>query len=672
MATELGKAYVQIVPSAKGIRGAISNQLRGESERAGASAGSSIVSKIKGALAVAGIGKLIASSLMEGANLEQSIGGIETLFGDSAEKVKKYANEAYKTAGLSANAYMQNVTSFSASLLQSVGGDTDKAAEAANTAMIDMSDNANKMGTDMSSIQNAYQGFAKQNYTMLDNLKLGYGGTKTEMERLLSDAEKLTGVKYDINNLSDVYEAIHVVQDELGITGTTAQESAETFSGSMASMKGAFSNFMGNLALGNDIGPSLTALGETVSTFLFDNFIPMVVNILSALPGAVATFITTAAPQFAEQGITLLTSLANGIVTGIPILFEKLSELMMNVQTWITEQLPTLLQNGVDFIINLTTGMLSSIPDVISTISEILSSLLESIFIALPELMDAGFELIQGLATGLWNNLPAIIESATKLLSNLLRKIMEYGPDIIKKGFELIGKLAMGLWNNLPEIISSITRILTNLLREIAAHIPDLLQKGWDLIKELASGLLKGIPDVIKKVPEIVTTLVKEFGKLVGEFIQVGKDLLGGLAKGIGDAVGGVISKAKEVAGRVVNSVKSFFGINSPSRVFMGIGKYIDEGLAKGIADNIRPINRAMDDVQDATMRDFSNDVSLNIGSKVNKGINANLATSLHDPNSLKQTLLNIKLQLGNTEFKAFVDNITSQQEKDLELKLQY
>nr|DAP57439.1 MAG TPA: tail tape measure protein [Caudoviricetes sp.] len=287
MATEIAQAYVQLIPSARGITGKIQSILNPEASAAGQSAGQSLGSSLVGVMtkviAAAGIGKALSAAISEGAALQQSLGGIETLFKGSADKVKGYANEAYKTTGLSANAYMENVTGFSASLLQSLGGDTNKAAETANMAMIDMSDNANKMGTSMESIQMAYQGFAKQNYTMLDNLKLGYGGTKQEMQRLLADAEKLTGVKYDINNLSDVYSAIHAIQENLDITGTTAKEAASTFSGSFESMKAAAQNVLGKLALGENILPSLHALLKTTSTFLFDNFLPMVGNIFSGL-----------------------------------------------------------------------------------------------------------------------------------------------------------------------------------------------------------------------------------------------------------------------------------------------------------------------------------------------------------------------------------------------------
>ena len=286
--SDLGTAYVHIVPSAQGIAGSISKAIGGEAEQAGESSGKSFAEKFgsvaKKVIAAIGVGKLIGDALNEGGQLQQSLGGVETLFKGSADIVKQYASESFRTTGLSANEYMQNVTSFSASLLQSLGGDTDKAAEIANTAMIDMSDNANKMGTDMESITMAYQGFAKQQYQLLDNLKLGYGGTKTEMQRLLKDAQAITGVEYNIDNLSDVYEAIHVIQGELGITGTTAMEASTTLEGSFNSMKAAFSDLLGQMALGGDISLALQNLTTTVSTYLFGNLLPMVTQILANVP----------------------------------------------------------------------------------------------------------------------------------------------------------------------------------------------------------------------------------------------------------------------------------------------------------------------------------------------------------------------------------------------------
>ena len=334
MATNLGKAYVQIMPSAKGISGMISKEINGEAAEAGRSAGGGLVAAFKGVVAAAAIGKFFMSSLMEGGKLQQSLGGVETLFKNNAETVKQYAREAYKSTGLSANAYMENVTGFSASLLQSLGGDTAKAAKIADMAMRDMADNSNKMGTSMESIQFAYQGFAKQNYTMLDNLKLGYGGTKKEMERLLKDAQKLTGVKYDINNLSDVYEAIHAIQGELGITGTTAKEAATTLQGSFASMKAAFSNVLGNLALGEDIRPLLAELAETTATFVQGNLLPMVGNILKGLPtlifGAFSGLAGMLKGILGEEVVkniqTTLSQISTAVNSFIGVLFGSLSK----------------------------------------------------------------------------------------------------------------------------------------------------------------------------------------------------------------------------------------------------------------------------------------------------------------------------------------------------------
>lgn len=563
MATELGQAYVQIMPSAKGISGSIQKELSGESVIAGKSAGSNIVGALKGVIATAAIGKAVGAALTEGGDLQQSLGGVETLFKENAEKVKQYANEAYKTAGLSANAYMENVTSFSASLLQSMEGDTDKAADKANMAMVDMSDNANKMGTSMEMIQNAYQGFAKQNYTMLDNLKLGYGGTKSEMERLLADAEKLTGTKYDIENLADVYDAIHAVQVELGITGTTAKESAETLSGSLASMKGAFANVLGNLALGKDITPSLKALAQTTSTFLFENLLPMVGNIISALPGAILTFIQAAGPAFMESGGELLSNLVNGIVTGIPLVFETLATMMSEIVTWVKEQLPTILENGVEFISNFATGIFDGAPSVIDNIGEILNSVLTAIFDALPMILESGMEIISNLAKGIWDNLPTIISTMFDLLGSLIRKIGE--------------------------------------------HLPEFLAKGIELVAEMAVGLVQAIPDIVAKVPELIGAIIGGIGDLIGDFVDIGADLVEGLWKGINSVKDWILDKISGFVSSITDGIKSFFGISSPSKLMADeVGKWLPMGLAEGIEGNMKPVANAMESLALATAGSYN------------------------------------------------------------------
>ena len=388
MATELGKAYVQIIPSARGITGMIQKEMGGEVASAGVSSGkslgSNLIGALKGAITAAGIGKAIGAALSEGAALQQSLGGIDTLFKASAEKVKGFANEAYKTTGLSANAYMENVTGFSASLLQSLGGDTDKAADIANMAMIDMSDNANKMGTSMESIQTAYQGFAKQNYTMLDNLKLGYGGTKQEMQRLLADAEKLTGVKYDINNLSDVYQAIHAIQENLDITGTTAKEAASTFTGSFQAMKASAQNVLGKLALGENILPSLQALAETTSTFLFNNFFPMIGNIMSGLGVVISEGLSHVATQlfgeeFGNAVFTQLSRVSGIFQTFFDMIFGSLSK-QDNIDILealgFSEDAATQIVNIADNIRETFENIGSAIGDVLGIVGDFVSNLL--------------------------------------------------------------------------------------------------------------------------------------------------------------------------------------------------------------------------------------------------------------------------------------------------------
>ena len=432
MATELGKAYVQIIPSAKGISGMIQKELGGEVASAGTSAGQSLGSKMMGALsgviAAAGIGQAIGASITEGAALQQSLGGIETLFKDSADKVKGFANEAYKTTGLSANAYMENVTGFSASLLQSLGGDTDKAANIANMAMIDMSDNANKMGTSMSSIQLAYQGFAKQNYTMLDNLKLGYGGTKQEMQRLLADAEKLTGVKYDINNLSDVYSAIHAIQENLDITGTTAREAATTFTGSFESMKAAAQNVLGKIAIGENVLPALQALAETTKTFLFNNFLPMVGNILSGLGVVLTEGLSTVASQLFgdEFGNAVYSQLSR--VTGIFQTFFDMIFGSMSKQDNIdilealgfSEGAATQIVNIADNIRVTFENIGSTIGDVISIVADFVGDLLGI----------QGSEQNVNLLGSAFEGLSNILKDASSIVKDMTGWLKEH-PDII-------------------------------------------------------------------------------------------------------------------------------------------------------------------------------------------------------------------------------------------------
>ena len=396
--SDIGTAYVNVVPKANGLQNQVTNMMNGAAGPAGTASGKFMGLKMKAALGGIAIGAAVVAglkkSISEGAQLEQSIGGIETLFKDSADAVIKNARQAYKTAGVSANEYMENVTSYSAALIKSTGGDTKKAAKVADTAMKDMSDNANKMGTDMGSIQNAYQGFAKQNYTMLDNLKLGYGGTKQEMERLLADAEGISGVKYDIGNLSDVYSAIHVIQGELGITGTTAKEAEHTLSGSFASMKAAFTDLMGNLAIGENVGESMRALVQTVVTFLGGNLIPAVIRVFQGLPEAIGALMDSGAPEMIDKAATAIDAAA-----------------------------PTLVDKGADLVIKLSIGIIKALPKIISVAGKLVNAVLK-VVVGLPvKLLSMGLGAAGQFGLGLLKGFNSAIGKVGATVSKILAPI---------------------------------------------------------------------------------------------------------------------------------------------------------------------------------------------------------------------------------------------------------
>lgn len=675
MATQIGEAYIQIIPSAKGIKNSITKELGGEAESAGKSAGSSIASglvgAIKGALAAAGIGAALKKTLEEGASLEQSIGGIETLFGAGGKSAEEYAASvgkslsevkdeytqlmdaqnialenaanAYKTAGLSADEYMQTVTGFAAALKQSVANETE-AAKLADQAVIDMADNANKMGTDMSSIQAAYSSFSRGQYQLLDNLKLGYGGTKAEMERLLSDAEKLTGVKYDINNLGDVYSAIHAIQENLGITGTTAKEASQTFSGSFSAMKAAASNLMGNLALGKDIGPSLKALGESVNTFLMGNLFPMVGKILGQLPTLLKDLIpmlkdalVQGIPQIMVGGTQLIMGLVDAIlstdwlalagdivgaiVTGLqetaatifgegdplPAMKESILGAINNLGTLISEQAPAFLQSAGDLISSLIQGLGSALPGVISAAADIGSALLTTLISSAPELLSAGIDLLGQIVDGIVSALPGIATAAAKAIETLSKTLVSNFPTILQKGLELVEKVASGIVQGLPKVVSAAADVVSKIAKSIGENLPTILKKGGELIGKLGAGIIEKIPDVVACVPKIFEAVKNAFADT--DWISLGKDIINGIIEGVKAMLDSLIAAVKNVASKAYETVKSFFQIGSPSKLMANeVGRYIPEGIAVGIEANEDSVIKAMNDLSAVTAGAFNAD----------------------------------------------------------------
>ena len=592
----LGKAYVQIIPSADGISGSISNLLGGEVESAGQTAGESLGSKLmsvaKKAIAAAGIGKFIAESLNQGGELQQSIGGVETLFKESADQVKAYAAQAFETTGLSANEYMQNVTGFSASLLQSLGGDTAKAAEIANTAMVDMADNSNKMGTSMEAIQNAYSGFAKQNYTMLDNLKLGYGGTKTEMQRLLKDAQKLTGVKYDINSLSDVYEAIHAVQGELGITGTTAKEASETLQGSFSAMKASFTDLLGTMSTGGDIGPQIKALAKTASTYLFKNLIPMVGQILANVPSMITGVIEEGIPMLVTEGGKLIKSLGEGIANDLPSMAEAAMQTITGYVTGLSSNMGSVITGGMSLVTNLMTGIMQTVPVLLAYIPQILSGVVTTIIENLPMIVQSGMDLISNLASGVWENRLIIWDYISGITGEMSRLVTEI--DWAGLGRSVIEWIAGGVqffYDNLPNLLQEIGTNAWNLLSSI-----DWLGLGGVVIETIVSGidaLFDAIPDILTSIGEAGKKLFTEI-----DWLSVGSDIINGIVEGVKGAGEMLWGAIKDVASSALESVKKFLHIGSPSRLFADqVGRWIPEGIAVGVEGNLDPLTKAMEDM---------------------------------------------------------------------------
>jgi len=614
MAADLGKAYVQIVPSAQGISGKISGLLGGETaaagKAAGTSLGSSLVSAMGGVLAAAGIGSMVKKSLEAGGALQQSFGGLETIYGEAADAAKKYSDEAVK-AGISSNSYAEQAVSFGAALKQAYSGDTMKAMEAANTAILDMADNSAKMGTDINAVQTAYQGFAKQNYTMLDNLKLGYGGTKTEMERLLKDAEKLSGVKYDIDNLGDVYDAIHVIQTDLGLTGVAAKEASETFSGSFEAMKAAGENLIGNLALGNDISPYLSTLMETVGNFLQNNMIPMVGNILQSLPQVISEGLIPAlngAVDMAIAGLNFAADNASGIVS-------KGMELVTTLVFAIIEAAPKLLEAAAQCAMafgqalisydwmSLGSELMTAIQGMFPTESAttVMQPILDGITAALPGLLEKGVEIITNLANGIMSALPGMISTAGQIVTSLGTFLMDNAPTILNAGADLLLNLVTGIIDNLPEIAHSAIEVVMNMVQTLAENYPAIIQAGFDLIIKLVSGLSQAYPELVSAVLEICADLVTQF--LSVDWVGLGADIVNGIIKGIVDLGDAFVNAILTMCSGALDAVKKFFGIESPSKVFANeVGRYIPEGIALGIEKNADVVTDAMKDLSAETL----------------------------------------------------------------------
>lgn len=558
--------------------------------------------------ALAGVGK---SALDAYATYEQAVGGVDTLFKDASGTVQKYAAEAYRTAGVSANEYMTQVTSFSASLISSLGGDTAKAAELGNTAMIDMSDNANKMGTDIETIQQTYQSLARGNYAMLDNLKLGYGGTKSEMERLIQDANKVKQANGEMGDLSidkfsDAVQAIHIMQQQMGITGTTAKEAATTIEGSVGMMKAAWQNWLAELGKDNaDINGLTKQLVDSVGTVI-QNVGPRIAQIItgitaalpqlfaslgSTLPALVMQILPPVLGALGQLGTMLLTSATTWITTSLP-------QLLAQFQSWVTSSLPSFLQTGLTMITNLLQGIVQALPQITSTAVTVLTTLLDGLSAQLPQLIPIGINAVLNLVQGILNNLPQIIDSGLKLILGLAQGLINAMPDLVGKVPILIGQLVGGIINRLPQI----------------------LQAGVQLLGALANGFISSVPRLIGSIPGMVGQIMHGFTSV--NWGSVGLNIITGIATGIAGAAGRLVTAAVNAADNALNWVKRKLGIHSPSRVFRDqVGEMIGEGMAVGIDESASKVRQAAGRLTGILP---SQDASYSVGvANASRGVNA-------------------------------------------------
>lgn len=608
---ELAKAYVQIIPTTKGIQGKLGEELGDETEKAGkeagekggTSAGTLFAKKMLAVIAAAEIGKKVVdgikASVQAGAALEQSIGGIETLFKESSDTMIQYANNAFKTCGLSANDYMETTTSFAASMLSSVGGDTAKAAELSNKAVVAMSDNANKMGTNMEDIQNAYQGFAKQNYTMLDNLKLGYGGTKQEMQRLLDDANKLNAQQgimtdYSIDSFGDITEAIQVVQDNLGITGTTAQEAATTLSGSFASMQSAWTNFIAQLSVGNQtqVNQAMQDLAASASTFLFQNLIPALGRIITQLPGAIGTFIKTAIPLLIENGKQIISSIIQGWQNNKGKWKETVNQFLDNAIAWVQNSLPKMLEQGIKNVEAFISGWGKGDGHMTSTVGELLGKILSVIGQALPQILAAGVLIV--------------------------------------------GKLALGFIQNTPYFLKQAGNLLLKMITTIGQNLPSVVAEGGKILLNIVKGFIQKISQIPSAVKQAIRSFKDNFKNV--DWGSLGTNIIKGIIKGVKNGLSSLASAAKEAARNALNAAKKVLGIHSPSKVFeQEVGKMIDLGLAAGIEGNLKPVQDSMKVLSMETVGMMDTNVAMNNYSTTSQNIDVSPGNGLE---SILQLLL--------------------------------
>lgn len=536
---------------------------------------------------------LVKSAVTAYADYEQLVGGVETLFKDSAGEVQKYAANAYQTAGLSANEYMETVTGFSASLLQSLDGDTKAAAEKANVAITDMSDNANKMGTSMESIQNAYQGFAKQNYTMLDNLKLGYGGTKEEMQRLLEDAEKLSGQKFDLSSYADIVDAIHIVQTEMGITGTTAKEAATTIQGSVNMTKAAWKNLIVGIAddtqdfdvLVNNFVESVTTAGNNILPrveIALKGVGTLVEKLAPIIAKTVPNIVSTTLPSMIKAGTSMIRALLDGllkavpelipcfkdiinqlievIVDNLPLIIEAAVTIAGAIVSGLVEALPDILDAGIELIQSLAQGLTNGIPTILSTAITIVSQLASTLIQNVPQIVQTGIQLLLGLANGILQAVPQLLQELPGIITQMVENILSCIPMIIECGIELLTSLVDALPQIIQSIVAVLPQIINGIIEALLGHIDEIIQAGIKLLVALIDALPQIIDTICKALPQIIEAITGALLEHLDDMIYAGVDLFMALITNLAEIKNALASKMPEIIASIVRAIGECLG----------------------------------------------------------------------------------------------------------------
>ena len=610
--------------------------------------------------AIVDLGKQAVSSA---ANYEQIIGGVETLFGDSASTVEQYANNAYKTAGLSANQYMETVTGFSASLLQSLGGDTQKAAEIGDMAVSDMADNANKFGTSMDSIQNAYQGFAKQNYTMLDNLKLGYGGTKSEMERLLVDAEKISGIHYDISSLSDVYNAIHVVQQEMGVTGTTAQEAAKTISGSANATKSAWQNVLTAIGTGADLTPLINNLVDSLGN-LVNNLSPVVKNVVKGLGTLAAGLLTTVVPNLIQtippliaESVPILTAALqnalDAVLAVLPSVIDALSGLIPQIVGMLISMLPKLIEVGMKMLVSLVDGITRALPQLISMLPKIIIDLVNTLLKGGPQLAKAGLDLILALAVGIVDAIPQLVDMLPKIIEAFVNGIITNLINVIETGIKIIFALINGLIKAIPSLVMAMPQIIIAIIDALIKALPQIIVSGVQIVGALIQGLFSMYGSLWQTAWDLGMRILQALWEFPGKVLEVGGNIVRGLWEGIASSFDWIKNKIAQWVGDVFNFIKQLFGIASPSKLFRDeIGANLALGIGEGFSDEMKNVEQEM---KNALPTSFDVETSLNNKNNSLNGLDITSITYFDAVNAFKEALSDMNIELDNENMGRFV-----------------